>query len=98
MRETAVEAHLIRRVAELGGRQAKFVVPGENGHPDRLIVLSGCPTAFLELKAPGEVPREDQLERIAEWQRAGAGAGWADPAAKVEGFLRQLRRMGGRHA
>lgn len=31
----------------------KFVSPGRNGAPDRLLIISGLPTVFVEFKRPG---------------------------------------------
>lgn len=89
--ETDIEKHLIRRVAALGGMQAKFTSPGSAGHPDRLIKLPGHPAALLELKRPGKTPEPLQLVRIAEWTQAGMLADFADSHANVERFLQRMQ-------
>lgn len=41
MRERDVERYLRERVKQLGGRAYKFVSPGNNGVPDRIVMLPG---------------------------------------------------------
>ena len=50
--ESAIEGRLRDRVKLLGGRCLKFVSPGQNGVPDRIILLPGGRVVFAELKAP----------------------------------------------
>jgi hypothetical protein len=66
MRERDIEAHLVRRIKELGGTAYKFVSPGHNGVPDRLICFPGGRVYFAELKAPGKEPT---LLQLAEHRR-----------------------------
>lgn len=61
MREKEIEAYLRDRVKEIGGKAYKFVSPGNNGVPDRLVCLPGGRAVFVELKAPGKVPTPLQL-------------------------------------
>lgn len=56
MRENQIEAYLRNRVKELGGKAYKFVSPGNNGVPDRLVCLPGGRVVFVELKALGKRP------------------------------------------
>jgi hypothetical protein len=51
-RESVIENHLRDRVLALGGLCIKFVDPGQRGAPDRLVVLPGMPTLYVELKRP----------------------------------------------
>ena len=60
MREKEIEAYLRDRVKEIGGKAHKFVSPGNNGVPDRLVCLPGGRAVFVELKAPGKVPTKLQ--------------------------------------
>lgn len=59
--ESAIEGRLRDRVKLLGGRCLKFVSPGQNGVPDRIILLPGGRVVFAELKAPGKRERKLQL-------------------------------------
>ena len=58
MRESQVEKHLAKRVAALGGLCWKFVSPNLRGVPDRIVVMPEGRVFFVELKAPGELPKE----------------------------------------
>jgi hypothetical protein len=50
--EIVVEDYLIERVDALGGLCVKFITPGKRGAPDRLVILPGYPTLYVELKRP----------------------------------------------
>lgn len=50
--ERVVEKHLVERVEALNGLCLKFISPGQRGAPDRLVVLPGFPTYYVELKRP----------------------------------------------
>lgn len=53
MLEKEVESHLRKQVKKrLGGLALKFVSPGLNGVPDRIILLPGARIIFVETKAP----------------------------------------------
>lgn len=60
MRETTVERHLGMRVGKLGGISLK-IMPVIAGIPDRLVIMPGGRTYFVELKQPkGEL---SQIQR-----------------------------------
>ncbi|QMV44454.1 VRR-NUC domain-containing protein [Cohnella cholangitidis] len=61
MRESDVERHLRDRVRAVGGRAYKWVSPGNNGVPDRIVMLPNAPDIFVELKAPGKKSTALQL-------------------------------------
>ena len=63
MREKEIEQALTKEVKKLGGMAFKFVSPGFDGMPDRLVILPGARVAFVELKAPGQHPRPLQESR-----------------------------------
>lgn len=63
MRESVVEKKLAAEVKKRGGLAVKFVSPGFNGVPDRLVLFPGGRMAFVELKAPGETMRPLQQHR-----------------------------------
>ena len=52
MQELAVEKYLCAMVEERGGFCPKFLDPGRRGAPDRLVIMKGHPTYFVELKRP----------------------------------------------
>jgi len=63
MREQEIEHQLVRAVKKMGGRAVKFMSPGFDGMPDRLVLLPGGKCGFVEVKAPGKKPRALQLVR-----------------------------------
>lgn len=52
MLEKTVEEYLVKRVKEIGGKAPKWVSPGNTGVPDRIILLPGGKTYFVECKRP----------------------------------------------
>lgn len=50
MRERDIEKHLVDGVKKLGGRAYKWTSPGNDGVPDRIVILPGRPPIFVELK------------------------------------------------
>lgn len=63
MREKEIEQKLVTEVKRMGGICPKFVSPGFDGMPDRIILLPKGKLAFVEVKTPGEKPRPLQLAR-----------------------------------
>lgn len=61
MRESVIEVHLVKCITRLGGLALKLVIINLIGFPDRLVLLSAGRILFVELKAPGQVPRSAQL-------------------------------------
>ena len=66
--------------------------PGNEGYPDRLIVMPGGRVGFLELKRKGERPTALQLERMRGLVNLGVPVGWVDD---LEGAKRYVRVLGG---
>lgn len=58
--ERDVEKFLVQEIKKMGGKAFKFVSPGTLGVPDRLVILPGGITCFVELKRPGGKPRPVQ--------------------------------------
>jgi hypothetical protein len=84
MLEREIEAHLVKRVKELGGECRKVSWQGRKGAPDRLVMLPAAvahllfdtQTIWVELKAEGlaalfpHTPHERQQHREHERMRA----------------------------
>ena len=71
MREKMIEQKLVKAVKAAGGLCPKFVSPGMDGMPDRLVLLPGARFAFVEVKAPGKKPRPLQLHRHEQLRKLG---------------------------
>lgn len=63
MKESTIEARLVREVKKRGGLCYKFTSPGNPGVPDRIVILPGGTTVYVELKT--EIGR---LAKIQKWQ------------------------------
>ncbi len=88
MRESTIEAYLRDRVKDLGGKAYKFVSPGNDGVPDRLVCLPGGRVVFVELKAPGKKPTK--LQQIQQRRLSDLGfSTWViDNKENVDVFIR----------
>jgi hypothetical protein len=53
MLEKQVEAYLIKRVKDVGGRAYKFTSPAHRGVADRIVCLPNGSTWFVEVKTEG---------------------------------------------
>lgn len=71
MLESVIESRLRQEAKKRGGMALKFVSPGMNGVPDRIVLMPGGKMAFVELKAPGKAPRALQEKRIRQLRRLG---------------------------
>jgi hypothetical protein len=91
MREKTIERKLVLAVKSLGGIAPKFVSPGFDGMPDRLVLLPGGRMAFVETKAPGCKPRPLQESRHGLLRRLGFKVCVLDDAGQIGGILDEIR-------
>ncbi len=95
MLETDVEQYLRKKVkTELHGLALKFVSPGFNGVPDRIILVPMGRIYFVETKAPGK-----KLRKLQEWVCGVIrGLGFVvlriDTKPKVDAFVREVKNDG----
>ena len=96
MRERDIEAHLVKRVKELGGEVRKVKWIGRIGAPDRLVMLPDWEpspgnrytrTLWVELKAPGEKARPSQLREHERMRAMGQRVVVIDSLEGVEELL-----------
>ena len=71
MREKTIEQKLVKAVKSAGGLAPKFISPGYDGMPDRLVLMPGGRVAFVEVKATGCKPRPLQIQRHGLLRRLG---------------------------
>jgi hypothetical protein len=61
--EITVESYLRDRVLTLNGLCIKFADPAQRGAPDRIVILPGYPTFYVELKRPGRMGRLSEAQK-----------------------------------
>ena len=91
MREKAIEKKLVRAVKVAGGIAPKFMSPGFDGMPDRIVLLPGGHIAFIEVKAPGEKPRPLQLARHRLLRELGLKVYVLDDERQIGGLLDEIQ-------
>jgi len=87
MRERDIENYLREQVKRIGGRAYKFESPGNAGVPDRLVLLPGGRTVFVEMKAPGKKPSVLQQAQIRRIKNLGHTAVVIDSKTGVDDFI-----------
>jgi hypothetical protein len=90
MTEKTIEQKLTLMVKKHGGIAPKFVSPGFDGMPDRLVILPDGVIAFAELKAPGKKPRPLQLARHRLLRSLGVRVYVIDSEEQIGGMLHEL--------
>lgn len=102
MRESKIEAYLVKRVKALGGEVRKVQFIGRRGAPDRLVMLAAqrltnslecawCKplgqAVWVELKATGVKPEAHQVREHARMRKMGQRVEVVDSFARVDEVL-----------
>ena len=88
--EKAIEQKLVQAVKAMGGMAPKFVSPGYDGMPDRIVLLPGGRIAFVEVKAMGRKPRPLQLHRHRLLRRLGFKVFVLDTVDQIGKILEEI--------
>lgn len=91
MREKTIEQKLVKTVKSMGGICPKWVAPGFDGVPDRIVLLPRGKIGFVEVKAPGEKPRPLQKARHGMLKRLGFLVFILDGEEQIGGILDAIR-------
>ena len=91
MREKTIETKLVKAVKNMGGLALKFISPGLDGVPDRLVLLPGGKIAFIELKAPGKTLRPLQVRRKRQLESLGFSVYCMDSLEQIGVILSDLQ-------
>jgi hypothetical protein len=91
MKEKDIEQHLVSAVCQRHGLCPKWVSPGFDGVPDRIILLPCGRVAFAELKAPGKKLRPLQLRRKRQLEALGFRVYVIDHPDQIGGALDELQ-------
>jgi hypothetical protein len=84
MLEKTIEQRLRVMAKKAGGLAIKWVSPGFDGVPDRILILPGGRIIFVELKRPGEKPTPLQNRIIEMLRELGADVRVVDSMEKVD--------------
>ena len=91
--EKDVEGYLTRQVERLGGKCLKFIPDIDNGMPDRLVLLPGGITVWVELKnGTSEDARRLQKMQHLKLRRLGQRVEVIQTTAAVDALLKEYRR------
>lgn len=91
MLEKTIEYKLKSTVKNMGGIAFKFIAPGINGVPDRLVLLPYGKLAFIELKAPGMKLRPLQVRRKRQLEQLGFLVYCIDDIKQIGGVLDEIQ-------
>lgn len=91
MDEKTIEKKLIKAVKSRGGLALKFVSPGCDGVPDRLVLLAPTKIAFVEVKAPNKKPRKLQLLRHKQLRALGFKVYVLDNEKDIGGIIDEIQ-------
>lgn len=90
MKESEIEQELIKQIKILRGKAYKFSSPGNNGVPDRIVLVDGkC--YFVELKKPGEELRPLQEAVKRKYEAMGFKVYVIDTKEKVGEFIHEIQ-------
>lgn len=91
MKEKTIEQKLVKAVKNMGGICPKWVAPGFDGVPDRIVLLPEGKIGFVEVKAPREKPRPLQKARHGLLRRLGFLVFVLDGEEQIGGILDAIR-------
>ena len=90
MREKTIEQKLAAAVKKHGGLSPKFVSPGFDGMPDRIVLFPDGRFAFVEVKAPNQKPRPLQLSRHRLLRRLGFRVYVLDALEDIDKIIKEV--------
>lgn len=90
MKESQIEAKLVKMVREHGGLCYKFVSPSNPGVPDRIVITPEGRTIYVELKT--EIGRLANIQKwqLEEMRRRGADVRVLKGLDQVKEFVREV--------
>lgn len=91
MNEKYIERKLVEMVRKSGGLAMKFVSPGLNGVPDRIVIFPGGSIVFAETKAPGKLMRPLQIRRKKQLESFGFKVYKIDSLEQIGGMISEIQ-------
>ena len=92
MNEKYIERKFVEAVKKAGGLAPKFVSPGLNGVPDRIVLLPSGRMAIVELKGPGKMMRPLQIRRKKQLESLGFKVYCIDEVSQIGGVIDEIYR------
>ena len=93
MREKDIERRLGERLKELGCLYYKFVSPSTPGVPDRIVILPGGKTIYVELKTEAGRLSSVQKRQIARMRERGADVRTVRGMGEAKELLREVKEL-----
>ena len=90
MNEKIIERKLIKAAKNMGGLALKFISPGYDGVPDRIVLFPGGRIVFVEVKAPGKALRPLQVRRKRQLESLGFKVYVLDAAEQIDEILKAI--------
>ena len=95
MRESQIEAYLVKQVKACGGQVRKVQWLGRRGAPDRLVMLAAgllsdgqySTSVWVELKAPGKIAEPHQMREHKRMRDMGQSVAVIDSFKGVDALL-----------
>ena len=91
MIEKKIEKKLVSEAKKAGGLAPKFVSPGWDGVPDRMVLLPDRKIGFVELKSPGKKMRPLQVRRKKQLESLGFKVWCVDSEEQIGGVIDAIR-------
>ena len=91
MRERDIERILVEQVQKQGGRAYKWISPGNDGVPDRIVILPDTKPIFVELKSEAGRLRPLQEMQIKRLQKLGQ---WVEIIKGIDGLALFFKELG----
>lgn len=89
--EKHIERKLVKAVKNAGGVALKFVSPGFDGMPDRILLFPKGKMAFAEIKALGKKPRALQMSRHRMIRKLEFKVFVIDDIKEIRGVIDEIR-------
>ena len=90
MNEKIIERKLVKTAKNMGGLALKFISPGYDGVPDRIVLFPGGRIAFVEVKSPGKTLRPLQVRRKRQLESLGFKVYVLDAAEQIDEILKAI--------
>lgn len=94
VRERDIERWLVGQIKRMGGEAFKFVSPGNDGVPDRMVCMPGGRIYFIELKTEEGGPSKIQTYQIRRFQKLGCDVRIISGREEAEQFIKMLQEGG----